>query len=325
MIKKISILGIFILTLLISNFSIGEEIQVSVEVDNEQINFPDAQPFIDTNSRTQIPAKYIGEELGAIVTWNGATREATFTKNDQVLVFTIGKDTYVFNGNELKMDTEATIYESRTYVPAKYITESFGATIEWHGPTRTVRIYKDISKSINNEAGVTYYDNIAFDPEKDADIYGKPEKEKAIEFYLNVLDYLKFSVEDGVYYIEGFYPEVPEGYTLRILQEVHYYDMTPDTYYPINRKKELIMPTSGSYKMKAVVQDMDRVAGIELVIDIVNKNLNSEYTLLLQYGDPDYFDNMYKSKAIDNYGTDSVNLIDRTDFEALNQWKTWDK
>jgi len=38
-------------------------------VNGTKINFPDAEPFIDENSRTQVPIRFVGEALGADVSW----------------------------------------------------------------------------------------------------------------------------------------------------------------------------------------------------------------------------------------------------------------
>jgi len=40
-----------------------------VVVNGEELYFPDEKPFIDANGRTQTPARFIGEALGATVTW----------------------------------------------------------------------------------------------------------------------------------------------------------------------------------------------------------------------------------------------------------------
>jgi len=43
--------------------------------------FPDAEPFIDENSRTQVPIRFVGEALGANVSWDGNTKKVTITLN----------------------------------------------------------------------------------------------------------------------------------------------------------------------------------------------------------------------------------------------------
>jgi len=52
---------------------------IRVVVNGTKINFPDAEPFIDENSRTQVPIRFVGEALGADVSWDGNTKKVTIT------------------------------------------------------------------------------------------------------------------------------------------------------------------------------------------------------------------------------------------------------
>jgi len=85
-------------------------------VNGEEVKFPDAQPFIDANGRTQTPARFIGEALGATVTWDGNAKKAVFEKSETTLVLFIGKREYEVNGQKKQMDTEALLIEGRTFV-----------------------------------------------------------------------------------------------------------------------------------------------------------------------------------------------------------------
>jgi hypothetical protein len=109
--------------------------------------FPDAQPFIDANGRTQTPARFIGEELGATVTWDGTVQKATFVKDSKKLILYIGKKEYELDGKMLQMDTAALLQDGRTFVPARYVAEAFGATVSWDSAVRTV--YVDIAKVVS--------------------------------------------------------------------------------------------------------------------------------------------------------------------------------
>ncbi len=133
------ILALFMTTLLpICTFA--DDWSLRIVVDGERLYFPDAQPFIDSNGRTQAPARFIGERLGATVTWDGASQKATFVKGAKKLVLYIGKKEYELDGKKLQMDTVALLQEGRTYVPARYVAEAFGATVRWDGVIKTVYI-----------------------------------------------------------------------------------------------------------------------------------------------------------------------------------------
>jgi len=70
-----------IVTCLLSLPTLAIELPIRVVVNGTKINFPDAEPFIDENSRTQVPIRFVGEALGANVSWDGNTKKVTITLN----------------------------------------------------------------------------------------------------------------------------------------------------------------------------------------------------------------------------------------------------
>ena len=135
---------VLVMTALFSVNVFGE-MPLRIVIDGDRLFFPDAQPFIDSNGRTQTPARFIGEELGATVTWDGTAQKATFVKDNKKLILYIGKKEYELDGKKLQMDTAAIIHEDRTFVPARYVAEAFGATVRWDSVIKTV--YVDINGS----------------------------------------------------------------------------------------------------------------------------------------------------------------------------------
>lgn len=80
--------------------------------------------------------------LGATVVWNEAAQQVIL-KNDGVeVVLTIGSKTYTVNGVEKTADVAPVIVDSRTFLPARYVAEAFGAAVVWEETTQTVRIQK---------------------------------------------------------------------------------------------------------------------------------------------------------------------------------------
>ncbi|RXE57542.1 copper amine oxidase N-terminal domain-containing protein [Acetivibrio mesophilus] len=136
-------LTVFILTIFSSSMTYAINIPLRVVVDGEEVNFPDAQPFIDANGRTQTPSRFIGEAIGAIVTWDGNAKKAVFKMSGTTLELFIGKKEYQLNGQKKQMDTEALLIDGRTFVPARYVAEAFGATVRWKNEIKTVYIDTD--------------------------------------------------------------------------------------------------------------------------------------------------------------------------------------
>lgn len=103
-----------------------------IAVDNKIVRFPDAQPFIDTNNRTQIPIRAVAEMLKCDVEWIPDTSTVIITSNDgDVIILTIGNNMMIHNSNKVFMDTEALIKNDRTYIPVRFVAEALGLTVEW--------------------------------------------------------------------------------------------------------------------------------------------------------------------------------------------------
>ena len=148
--KKIALLLAIIFSLSMIPAMVGAvDIPLRVVVNGSKITFPDAQPFIDSNSRTQIPVSFIVKELGASVTWSAKEKKAVFSKGSNKMTIYIGKKEYDLNGKKMQMDTAAILKDNRTFVPVKYVAEAFNATVTWEGDIKTV--YVDIKKPTSGE------------------------------------------------------------------------------------------------------------------------------------------------------------------------------
>ena len=117
---------------------------VTVTVNGTAVVFPDAQPFIDETGRTLVPLRPIANALDIEVDWDDEARTATFTRDAESVIFTIGSSaaSHVVEGEEtaVPMTTEAVIIEGRTFAPARYLVVTLGYEIDWDGATRTVII-----------------------------------------------------------------------------------------------------------------------------------------------------------------------------------------
>jgi hypothetical protein len=116
---------------------------VKVFVNDVEISFPDALPFIDSNGRTQVPVRFVAEAMNAEVSWEATAHRADITRGRITLSMTIGvKEIVVLKVNK-PMDTAPLIQDSRTFVPLRFISEGLGADVQWDAPSRTVRITDD--------------------------------------------------------------------------------------------------------------------------------------------------------------------------------------
>ncbi len=144
----------------------------------------DAPPFI-YQGRTMVPARFVTEAFGAEVNWNAEAREATFKlKYGEDYVQIRAKDeggkivdvkgigqvklysdkVYVKNtfisDNEVEVILDVPVANpvkiGRIYLPIRFVSETFGASVQWDAKNRQVIISWDKS-SIENPIEVTFW------------------------------------------------------------------------------------------------------------------------------------------------------------------------
>lgn len=128
---------------------------VNIKVNGSYVQYTDAEPFIDKNKRTLCPLRAVGDALGMDVEWENENRQAVFSNDSVIVVFTIGSSEYkvyrvvrkegketIVSSETKKMDTAAILKNSRTYAPVRYLAEAAGYSVDWDNDNRTVVITK---------------------------------------------------------------------------------------------------------------------------------------------------------------------------------------
>lgn len=138
---------VLVLTLGMSSVSFAQG-DLYLVVDGKKVE-TDAPCFIE-NSRTLVPVRFIGESLGYHVAWDAGARRVTITNAKADAAVT--KIELTINSNkarvydaagkskEVVLDTAAKIAKDRTFVPVRFIGESFGTAVDWDGTNRVVII-----------------------------------------------------------------------------------------------------------------------------------------------------------------------------------------
>jgi sugar lactone lactonase YvrE len=117
---------------------IGSRILVQVGFDMTLI---EEAPFIDaTTNRSMVPIRAIAEIFGAVVLWNAAKREVTLQWNQQTIRLIVNSDIAWINGVQHQMDARPVIRRDRTFVPLRFISEAFGAHIQWYATDKKIVI-----------------------------------------------------------------------------------------------------------------------------------------------------------------------------------------
>ncbi|MBQ2967314.1 MAG: hypothetical protein IJE10_04220 [Clostridia bacterium] len=143
------LLTLCMLLSLVPAIPVSAEQPISVYVNGEKLEF-DVDPVL-INDRTMVPMRKIFETLGAVVSWNGDSETASGVRNGVRVSVTIDSPKARV-GNETKtLDQPPVLLNGRTLVPLRFISESFGAKVEWVDETQTVNI------TMEGTANETYY------------------------------------------------------------------------------------------------------------------------------------------------------------------------
>ncbi len=113
---------------------------VNVAIDGRIQIFPDVEPYIDNNARTQVPIRFVSEKLGADVNWNGSTQTSTIKKDGKTVQMVIGQNKIIVDGVTKAMDTSPTLYQGRTVVPLRFVSEGLGVDVLWNADKNLVEI-----------------------------------------------------------------------------------------------------------------------------------------------------------------------------------------
>ena len=114
---------------------------ISVTVGGKAVEWTDAKPFIDANSRTMVPLRAVADAMKLTVNWDSNVREASFSNGSKTIYFPIDNTSArTSDGGAVQMDTAAVIVNDRTYAPIRYLAEYFGYEVGWDAATQTVSL-----------------------------------------------------------------------------------------------------------------------------------------------------------------------------------------
>lgn len=102
----------------------------------------DAAPYIDANSgRTLVPVRYLGDALGAQTAWDGNTQTVAVTSGSTNISLVIGNTTMNANGKAQTLDQAPVIKDGRTYLPARWVANALGYSVDWNAANKIVLIW----------------------------------------------------------------------------------------------------------------------------------------------------------------------------------------
>jgi hypothetical protein len=109
-----------------------------VKVRGNELKF-DVPPVIK-EGRTLIPVRAVMNSLGAEVKWDAETKTVTIAKGDQTIVLTLDSRAVQVNGQDQQIDYPARLISNRTFVPIRFIAETFGCKVAYDEESDTVTV-----------------------------------------------------------------------------------------------------------------------------------------------------------------------------------------
>lgn len=114
--------------------------EIKVYINAVQIDFPDQNPMINSDSRTLVPVRFVSQALGATVDWDEDAQQVSINYNSEPITLKIGKKEAQVGEKEVTLDTNADIINNRTMVPLRFVSECLGAEVQWNGEKREIYI-----------------------------------------------------------------------------------------------------------------------------------------------------------------------------------------
>ena len=126
----------------------GDKVEISFKIGDSVLNINGnpvevEKPFIAGDGVTMVPLRVINEAFGAEVIWDGEKRTITINYPGVKLGFTVdSKKVTVNDHTETLEEAPVVLGEGTTMVPFRFISETFGATVEWDQATGGITVTK---------------------------------------------------------------------------------------------------------------------------------------------------------------------------------------
>lgn len=112
-------------------------------VDGEVINNSLVEPLeiINRNNRYYIPLRAALEKLDISVVWNNRDQSIDLIKDGTTVNLKVNSSWAVVNGQKIPIDATPIMHRGLTYVPLRFISQTFGYEVIWHGETNDIAIF----------------------------------------------------------------------------------------------------------------------------------------------------------------------------------------
>lgn len=133
---------VIVMTLLFLVLFTGSALaQSSIVLDHKPLAL-EVEPVVD-NGRTLVPLRTILEPLGTSIIWDETTKTVKAQKGSKIVSLTIGDTKAYVDQTPVTLDVPSKIIDGRTMVPLRFVSESFGAKVQYDSISNTIFISSD--------------------------------------------------------------------------------------------------------------------------------------------------------------------------------------
>lgn len=140
--KKVYIFFLILIFLVgMNSFVMGQSEGPSVKIDGKLCDFNPSAQIKD--GRTMVPVRFVieNQSINGKVEWNARDKKVIIEASGKHIEFEINSLGVLVDGKVVYMDTVPYIYENRTFIPLRFLTETLGAKVEWLGEEYLVNIH----------------------------------------------------------------------------------------------------------------------------------------------------------------------------------------
>jgi hypothetical protein len=107
------------------------------------------------NGNTLVPLRALFESLGALVYWDDQSKTIRATKGSTVINIPLGSNEVTKDNQKITLEEPASLINDKTYVPLRFVAESFDQNVRWDQENKSIYIgksllAKDVSKIASN-------------------------------------------------------------------------------------------------------------------------------------------------------------------------------
>ena len=234
--KKLLMIVIFAGLALNTTFAdstVHEKPDVKIIVEGEPLQLDKEVPII-VNNRTLVPLRKLLVGLGVPdnaenIEWIGSKKQVKVSYNGIKIELSIDNENAYLNGKKQKLDAAPIVYRDRTYLPARFVGEALGYTINWDQYTPAVLV----TSNTNNEKITQIFNDMKekLDNVRTYEVFSKEEGQESsnIQGKINNINYTSSSLEKADLAEKIIYTEVT--YEDKNEKNINYSYYTPTVFY----------------------------------------------------------------------------------------------